>query len=108
MAYREAREKSAGETYRRHEKLARGIRGLGAEKRKIEGNGKIGLEERRVLLAALDEEPRRPLSPFLTTGDMTVEGLTKNWPNAHAALGVFTAEGETFTAGHGMNDTVSG
>ena len=37
------------------------------------------------------------------TGDLTVEGLTKNWLNAHAALGVFTAQG-VFTAGHGMNE----
>lgn len=30
--------------------------------------------------------------------------MTKNWPYANAALGVFTAEGGMFTAGHGMND----
>ncbi len=27
-----------------------------------------------------------------------------NWPGSHAALGVFTAEGGMFTAGHGMSD----
>ena len=75
-----------------------------AEKRKIEGNSKIDLAERRDRLAALGDEPSKPLEAFLVTGDLTIEGLAKTWPNAHAALGVFTAEGGTFTAGHGMND----
>ena len=38
------------------------------------------------------------------TGDLTVEGLTKNWVSAHPALRVFTAEGGTFTGGNGMSD----
>jgi hypothetical protein len=75
-----------------------------SEKRKIEGNKGIDLSARRELLASLGDEPERPLSPFVVTGDLTIEGLTKNWPNAHPALEVFTAEGGTFTAGHGMND----
>jgi hypothetical protein len=75
-----------------------------AEKRKIEANSKSGLADRKSSLASLGGEPEKPLSPFLVSGDLTIEGLTKNWPNAHAALGVFTAEGGTFTAGHGMNE----
>ncbi len=75
-----------------------------AEKRKIEADRKCGFAERKSRLTTLGDEPERPLSPFIVTGDLTVEGLTKNWPSAHAALGIFTAEGGTFTAGHGMND----
>ncbi len=75
-----------------------------AEKRKIEGNGKIDFAERKSRLAFLGDEPVRPLAPFLVTGDLTVEGLAKNWQTAHPSLGVFTAEGGTFTAGHGMNE----
>jgi hypothetical protein len=63
-----------------------------AEKRKIEGKSNIELAERRDRLAALGDEPSVPLAPFLVTGDLTIEGLAKTWPNAHAALGVFTAE----------------
>jgi hypothetical protein len=75
-----------------------------AEKRKIETDKRLDLAGRKERLASLGDEPEKPLSPFLVTGDLTVEGLTKNWPNAPAALGVFTAEGGTFTAGHGMNE----
>jgi hypothetical protein len=75
-----------------------------AEKRKIEADRKFDFDKRRDALAALGEEPAKPLAPFLTTGDATLEGLTKSWLNAHPALGVFTAEGGTFTGGHGMSD----
>ena len=75
-----------------------------AERKKIEGNSKIDLPERKRLLEWLGDEPPKPLAPFLVTGDPTIEGLTKSWPNAPAALGVFTAEGGAFTAGHSMND----
>ena len=75
-----------------------------SEKRKIETDKRLDLSGRKERLASLGGEPEKPLAAFLVTGDLTVEGLTKNWPNAHAALGVFTAEGGTFTAGHGMND----
>jgi hypothetical protein len=73
-----------------------------AEKRKIEGNSKIDFSERKTFLSQLGNEPERPLEPNLTSDSPTVEGLTKNWPNSHAALGIFSAEGSTFTAGHGM------
>jgi Protein of unknown function (DUF3987)/Toprim domain len=75
-----------------------------AEKRNIEAEKKSSTADRKSRLELLGEEPERPLAPFLVTGDLTIEGLTKNWPIAHAALGVFTAEGGTFTAGHSMND----
>jgi hypothetical protein len=75
-----------------------------AEKHKIEGDRKSDFDDRKARLSLLGSEPEKPLSPFLVTGDFTIEGLTKNWSNAHAALGVFTAEGGMFTAGHGMND----
>jgi hypothetical protein len=75
-----------------------------AEKRKIEGDKTIDMSARRERLAQLGEEPPKPLAPFLITGDLTLERLAKHWTNAHPALGVFTAEGGTFTGGHGMSD----
>lgn len=74
----------------------------GAEKRKIEANKKLSLSERKDALQDLGSEPERPLYPFLTAPDPTVEGLLKAWVNAPASLGIFTAEGGQFTGGHGM------
>jgi hypothetical protein len=100
-----AREKALRESYQDQLKEWRiSNAAWAAEKRKIEADKKLGLDGRREALATLGEEPERPLAPFLTTGDLTLEGLTKNWTNAHAALGVFTAEGGTFTGGHGMSE----
>jgi len=76
----------------------------GAEKRKIETDKKSGLDERRAHLTTLGDAPVKPLAPLLTMSDLTLDGLTKTWANAHPALGVFTSEGGTFTAGHGMSE----
>lgn len=75
-----------------------------AQKREIEGARKTDVAQKRAALLALGPEPPQPLTPFLTTGDLTLEGLAKLWPNAHPSLAVFTAEGGTFTGGHGMNE----
>ncbi len=74
------------------------------ERKKIEADKKLGFDARKQALAQLGDEPPKPLAPFLHTGDFTVEGLTKNWGDAHAALGIFTNEGGTFTGGHAMSD----
>lgn len=79
-----------------------------SQRKHIEANKRMSLEERTAALTAIGDEPERPLHPMLTTGDVTPDGLTKNWPWAHGALGVFTAEGATFTAGHGMSDDAKG
>ncbi|MDI4655529.1 YfjI family protein [Xanthobacter autotrophicus] len=75
-----------------------------AEKRHIETNKKLAHADRKHALSMLGAEPERPLAPFIVTGDLTPDGLTKNWPWAHAALGVFTAEGGVFTGSHGMSE----
>ena len=75
-----------------------------AEKKRIEGDKTLNLEARKQKLQSLGDEPPRPLSPFLVTGDLTIEGLTKNWVQANPALGIFTAEAGTFTGGHGMSE----
>jgi hypothetical protein len=75
-----------------------------AEKKKIEGDRKLDYAARKERLGELGEEPPKPLSPFIVTGDMTPDGLTKNWGEAHAALGIFSAEGGVFTGSHGMSD----
>lgn len=74
-----------------------------AEKRKIESDRKLDFDSRKALLAALGWEPVRPLHPFLTAPDPTVEGLVKAWVHSPAALGIFTAEGGQFVGGHGMS-----
>ena len=75
-----------------------------AERKKIEGDKKLSFDDRQKRLEDLGEEPPKPLSPFLVTGDLTIEGLTKNWVHAHAALGLFTAEAGVFTGGYGMSE----
>jgi Protein of unknown function (DUF3987)/Bifunctional DNA primase/polymerase, N-terminal len=42
-----------------------------AQKRKIEGDGKIDIRERKDRLTSLGKEPEKPLSPFLIAGDPT-------------------------------------
>ena len=73
-----------------------------AEKKKIENDRKLVFEARKVLLTELGPEPQAPVRPVLTSAEPTFEGLVKSWPNMPPALGVFTAEGGQFTAGHGM------
>ncbi len=75
-----------------------------AAKKKEENRPNRSLEERKLDLACLGPEPERPLSSTLTTGDITVDGLLKNWPLMQGALGVFSAEGGQFTSGHAMSD----
>jgi Protein of unknown function (DUF3987) len=51
----------------------------------------------------LGPEPPKPLYPFLTAADPTIEGLVKAWPGAPGALGIFTSEGGQFSNGYGMS-----
>jgi hypothetical protein len=74
-----------------------------AEKKRIESDRKLDLEGRKARLRELGPEPQRPLHPFLTAPDPTVEGLVKAWSLAPPALGIFTAEGGQFVGGHGMS-----
>ncbi len=75
-----------------------------AERKKIEADRKADVQTRRDRLTELGEEPVKPLAPFIVTGDMTPDGLTKNWGEMHPALGIFSAEGGVFTGSHGMSD----
>ena len=74
-----------------------------ADKRKIEADKNLSHNDRVFELEALGPEPKEPICPILITGDLTPDGLTKNWGRLPRALGAFSAEGATFTAGHGMN-----
>jgi hypothetical protein len=74
-----------------------------AEKRKIEADKKLGLDQRQKALAEIGSEPEPPLYPFLTAPEPTIEGLVKAWISAPASLGVFSAEGGMFIGGHGMS-----
>lgn len=59
--------------------------------------------EARADLEAMPPEPRRPLSPGLTTTEPTYEGLVKLYLEGPPALGLFTDEGGGFVGGHAMN-----
>jgi hypothetical protein len=74
-----------------------------AERKKIEGDKKLNYESRKRELEVLGPEPAKPLYPFLTAADPTIEGLVKAWPNAPGALGIFTSEGGQFSNGYGMS-----
>ena len=75
------------------------------EKKKIEGSrGKdSNYASRQQMLEKLGPEPERPIYPFLTVPDPTIEGLVKAWADARPSLGLFSAEGGTFFGGHGMS-----
>ena len=74
-----------------------------AEKKKIEADKKLNIDQRRQSLADIGPEPEQPLYPFLTAPEPTIEGLVKAWISAPASLGVFSAEGGMFIGGHGMS-----
>jgi hypothetical protein len=74
-----------------------------SEKRSIECSKKFNLEGRKEALRALGPEPLAPLHPIMTAPDPTIEGLAKFAIRGQASLGLFSAEGGQFTAGHGMS-----
>lgn len=74
------------------------------ERKKIEADKKLGYDERIERLKRLGREPETPLHPILAVPEPTVEGLMKMWPNAHAALGLFSAEGGQLVGGHSMSE----
>lgn len=79
------------------------IAAYNAEKKKVENDRKMNFDARKAALTALGPEPEKPLHPFLTAPEPTIEGLVKAWTTAPAALGIFTAEGGQFIGGHGMS-----
>ena len=74
------------------------------QKRKIENDKDLDIEQRTRRMEELGSEPLEPLKPELTFGDPTIEGLIKNWPRSQASLGIFTTEGAQIFGGYGMND----
>jgi hypothetical protein len=75
-----------------------------SQRKRVENNRVMDLPAQARELEKLGGPPEKPMAPFLTTGDLTIEGLTRIWNSARPSLGVFTAEGGTFTGGHGMSD----
>jgi len=53
-------------------------------------------------IIAVGKEPKKPMLPWLTSADPTVEGLIKNWPGSHPAQGIVASEGGQFLGGHGF------
>src|SRR5262249_35479259 len=98
-------EKNLGDQYSGDLERARILRATWeAERKKIEGNKKLEYEARKDALTQLGPEPDFPLYPILVAPEPTVEGLAKMWPNAPAALGLFSAEGGQLVGGHGTSE----
>ncbi len=69
-------------------------------------NNKTDYPDRTAKKAALDDlgpAPTAPLFPMLRCDEPTIEGLAKLYAISHPSLGIFSAEGGQFIAGHGMN-----
>jgi hypothetical protein len=64
---------------------------------------KMDFEERRREIEALGVEPVAPVKAVLTLSESTAEGLAKHMPSLPGALGIFSAEGAQFLAGHGFS-----
>lgn len=60
-------------------------------------------EAAKLELEEMGSAPRQPLSPNITAGDPTLEGLLKLYSIGRPSLGVFTDEGGGFIGGHAMN-----
>lgn len=55
--------------------------------------------DRKYAIEQLPTKPKPPLDPISTFADITFEALTKLWPNMHASLGLFSADGGSFLGG---------
>ncbi|MGE0666898.1 MAG: YfjI family protein [Sphingomonadales bacterium] len=70
----------------------------------IEKNKKLGQDDTVRELQALGSPPAAPLSPYLTSTEPTLEGLTgRQMRDGHPSLGVFSAEGGQFIGGVAMS-----
>jgi hypothetical protein len=58
---------------------------------------------KKAALDTLGPAPDKPLFPMLRCDEPTLEGLAKLYAISHPSLGIFSAEGGQFIAGHGMN-----
>ena len=68
------------------------------EAEKAEG----GRAAKEAALRAVGKEPQPPLTPMLTCGEPTLEGLHKLFAAGQPALGIFSDEGGAFISGHAM------
>ena len=73
-------------------------------KKKIVRNEKLSQEERRSKLEELGKAPKPPLTPHLTCGEGSYEGVVKLLIGNEPSIGLFSNEGGAFTSGYGMND----
>jgi hypothetical protein len=63
-----------------------------------------GRQEIEAALRAIGDEPLPPLTPVLTCGEPTLEGLQKLFAIGQPAMGLFSDEGGSFIGGHAMAD----
>jgi len=74
------------------------------QRRRIENNKNLDLEQQTAELGRLGPKPGEPLKPMVLINDATVEGMVKDWVNAPASLGLFSAEGGIWIGGYGMSE----
>ncbi len=99
------RENELGEDYRAA-KLQHAIelRAWELSKRNVEEKARGDRDAISRALKMLGPEPVAPLSPELTVGEPTWEGLQNCFVNGQPALGLFSDEGGSFIGGHAMSD----
>jgi len=73
-----------------------------AQRQSILKKTKLNLEDRKIALDRLGQKPAKPLTPLLVCPEPTFEGLCRLMKEGYPSLGIFSAEGGQFIAGHGM------
>jgi hypothetical protein len=73
-------------------------------KQVLRGNKHKTYAEKQTALEAIGPEPLAPLYFSITPNEPTLEGLVRYMKNAMPSLGIFSAEGGTFIAGHSMTE----
>ena len=75
-----------------------------AAKKRIEFDRTLIMSIKALRIGDLGPEPNPLPKPILTPTDMTVEGLSVNWGELPASLGLFTSEAGIFTQGAAMTE----
>ena len=75
-----------------------------SEREKIGRDRELDYDSRNAALERLGDKPSAPRLPMLTFDEGTQEGTIKAFKTMQPSLGLFSAEGGQFLAGHGMTE----
>lgn len=73
------------------------------ERKRILGDRKSSVDDKRRQLAKMEAEPQPPPIPFLTSTEPTWEGLVKQLEKGYPSQGLYSSEGGQFLGGFGMS-----